>query len=399
MSGTKSQKIGKGSIVQRGNSFHLVISKGKVNGKYRPKWSKMKATTMEEALDERDFIYTDRRRNVWTEPTKITFETYSAEFLRDLKRAVKAGARAENTYDWYESRLRIHINPVIGGLKLTEIKARDLQNLYYDLYEKSPTMAEAVYRILHAIWAAAVLDDDIDIKYNLAEKIKRPEKEKVEINTWTGKQITYFLQNAKGRRYYEFFLMGFGAGMRASEILGLEWTDIDHENMVINVRKAIRLNKAFDEKNLFRKKTKTVNSVRKIRMIPIISENLKAWKKAQTAEKLAAKPGTYFESNLIFTTKEGKPVCYNNIRENYWQRLIDQIKNEEHPLPYMKVHAMRHSCATWLYNEMGVPLEIIQDILGHSTGQITKEFYAHAGVEAQDEAMAKVNDRFKEAGL
>jgi integrase len=60
---------------------------------------------------------------------------------------------------------------------------------------------------------------------------------------------------------------------------------------------------------------------------------------------------------------------------------------------------MRHSCATWLYNEMGIPLEIIQDILGHSTPLITKTLYTHASVKAQDQAMKLINDRFRDAGL
>ena len=381
---------GKGHIAKKGDKYYLVLSRG---SKRPPKWVKMKATTDEAAELERDDIAVDRRRNVWTEPTKITVDDFAQQFLTDMDRAVKRGRKAKATYEWYEKRLRLHILPEIGGLRFHEVKARDLQNLYDDLYYESANKAEAAYRILHALWNAAVEDDDLDIKYNLADKVKRAEKDKVIPQTWTGEQITRYLLNAKDRRYYEVFLLGFGAGMRLGEILGLTWDNVDHKNMMIHVKRSITLNKPYeleDIKDLL-KKTKTVNSVRTIRMLPIISEALKTLKKGQTAEELACKE--YYKLGLVFTTPTGKPVNYSNLRENYWKWLIGQLD-----LPYMKLHGMRHSCATWLY-EMGVPIEVIQDILGHSVPAITKQLYVHPTVKAQDGAAGMLNELFKEAGL
>ena len=40
-------------------------------------------------------------------------------------------------------------------------------------------------------------------------------------------------------------------------------------------------------------------------------------------------------------------------------------------VPRIRFHDLRHSCATLLY-ELGVPIENIQDVLGHSTPVITK---------------------------
>jgi integrase len=381
---------GKGHIAKKGDKYYLVISRG---SNRPPKWVQMRATTPEAAELERDDIAVDRRRNVWTEPTKITVDDFAQQFLTDMDRAVKRGRKAKATYEWYEKRLRLHILPEIGGLRFHEVKARDLQNLYDDLYYESANKAEAVYRILHALWNAAVEDDDLDIKYNLADKIKRAEKDKIIPATWTGDQITHFLLNAKKRRYYEVFLLGFGAGMRLGEILGLTWENIDHKNMMIHVKRSITLNKPYeleDIKNLL-KKTKTVNSVRAIRMLPIVSEALKTLRKRQAAEELACQ--NYHKLGLVFTTEDGRPVNYSNLRENYWKWLIEQLD-----LPYIKPHGMRHSCATWLY-EMGESIEVIQDILGHSVSAITKQLYVHPTVKAQDGAAGMLNDLFKRAGL
>jgi len=393
------EKNGKGTIIKRGDAYFLGIRKGKINGEYIKKWIKLKAKTLETAKDERDDINTDRRRNVFVEPTAVTVEKYAKIFLEDTQRAVSRGRIAKGTYEWYEKRLRLHIIPEIGGLKLTEIKARDLQNLYDDLYEQSTCKAESAYRILHKLWAVIIEDDDLDIKYNLAEKIKRGEKEKYIAPTWTGKQITYFLQHAKERRYYELFLMGFGAGMRLGEIMGLTWDCIDFKNMVIHIKRSITLNKVYDLENIktLLKKTKNQSSIRDIRMLPVVSDALRELKKKQRAEELKAK--RYYDFELVIATQDGRPVNYSNIRDNYWAWLIDQINNEDNPLPYIKLHGMRHSCATWLYDELGVPLEIIQDILGHAVPQTTKQMYVHKTVRSQDHAMELINQKFREAGL
>jgi integrase len=53
-------------------------------------------------------------------------------------------------------------------------------------------------------------------------------------------------------------------------------------------------------------------------------------------------------------------------------------------------HDLRHSCASLLIN-MGVPLEVIRDILGHSTVKTT-ERYAHLQIDRQEEAMNRLSD-------
>jgi len=52
-------------------------------------------------------------------------------------------------------------------------------------------------------------------------------------------------------------------------------------------------------------------------------------------------------------------------------------------------HDLRHSCASLLIN-MGVPLEVVRDILGHTTVKTT-ERYAHLEVDRQEEALMKLS--------
>lgn len=53
-------------------------------------------------------------------------------------------------------------------------------------------------------------------------------------------------------------------------------------------------------------------------------------------------------------------------------------------------HDLRHSCASLLIN-MGTPLEVVRDILGHTTVRTT-ERYAHLQIERQAEALGRLSD-------
>lgn len=61
---------------------------------------------------------------------------------------------------------------------------------------------------------------------------------------------------------------------------------------------------------------------------------------------------------------------------------------EKAGMPEVHYHDLRHSCATILLG-LGVPLDVVRDILGHSTIKTT-ERYAHALVHRQRDALEKL---------
>ena len=74
------------------------------------------------------------------------------------------------------------------------------------------------------------------------------------------------------------------------------------------------------------------------------------------------------ETGLVFTTLRGAPIQPANVNKLFGA-LCDQAGVRR-----IRFHDLRHSCATLLY-ELGVPIENIQDILGHSSPVITKVLY------------------------
>jgi integrase len=61
----------------------------------------------------------------------------------------------------------------------------------------------------------------------------------------------------------------------------------------------------------------------------------------------------------------------------------------------IRVHDLRHSCATLLYDQ-GVSLDRIQDVLGHSSPTVTKSIYVEVTRRVQQDAVDRLGFLFDE---
>lgn len=81
----------------------------------------------------------------------------------------------------------------------------------------------------------------------------------------------------------------------------------------------------------------------------------------------------------------GSPLDPSDVSRTFQEFL------RRHELPKVRFHDLRHSCGSILLAE-GVPLKVIQEILGHSTMATTAKVYAHVLPELHDlaaDAMAR----------
>lgn len=60
------------------------------------------------------------------------------------------------------------------------------------------------------------------------------------------------------------------------------------------------------------------------------------------------------------------------------------------PTPDMRLHDLRHSCASLLVAE-GVNLKVVQDILGHSQISVTADTYAHVARPSRQDAASRID--------
>lgn len=90
---------------------------------------------------------------------------------------------------------------------------------------------------------------------------------------------------------------------------------------------------------------------------------------------------------MVFTTGLGTPIEPRNLHRHF-VRLCEKAGVRR-----IRFHDLRHSCATLLY-EQGVPLENIQDVLGHSSPTITKMIYIEVTKKIQRDAVDRLDYLF-----
>lgn len=156
--------------------------------------------------------------------------------------------------------------------------------------------------------------------------------------------------------YYPMLKVMLLTGMRISEVGGLCWSDIDYDNDVIHIRRALFSQYEYGKKKLHFTTTKTINSVRDIPMMADCKKMLKLQKKNQN--KIKKELGKRYRSeneeglsDLVFTSSMGSAATrYNvapiinkivksiNLREDY-----ESVKENRKPI-YMEPvspHALR----------------------------------------------------------
>ena len=120
-------------------------------------------------------------------------------------------------------------------------------------------------------------------------------------------------------------------------------------------------------------------------MLPqFVIDTLKRHRVKQLEKRLAA--GTaWIDRDLVFPEDDGDYIIAETLVRRF-NKLLKEIG-----LPRIRFHDLRHSAATLLLS-MGVPAKVVQELLGHSTINITMDVYSHVLPSMQRDAMEKMGD-------
>jgi integrase len=154
-------------------------------------------------------------------------------------------------------------------------------------------------------------------------------------------------------------------GLRLGEILGLKWEDLDFSGSTLRVQRTLQ---RFEGKLDFGS-PKSESSRRTVDLPSFVKAILIRHQKGQEQERLGA-GADWQDLDLVFTTSRGTPLHERNVRREFKKLLADNN------LPSIRLHDLRHTCATLLLS-LDVSPKVVSDTLGHSQIGITLDIYSH----------------------
>lgn len=309
--------------------------------------------TREAAKDLLAELQRERRAGVSGSRT-LTLGEYLSGWLQTVRPSM-----APATWKQHESICRLYLAPGLGRRPLSGLRVGDVR-----AYLRRTDLDAQTLRHHRATLRRALADARRDgrLTENVAALAEPPRLDRRERPTLTPDEARRLIDGTRSDRLWACWVVMVTAGLRAAEVLGLQWEDIDGGEL--HVRNTLH----WIDGGPGLMDPKTAKSRRTVPLTAIAIEALGVHRKRQLEERMkAGKPGT---SGYVFTTAEGLP-CRG---ENLSARL--HVLLEGLGLPRVNPHDLRHTAATIMV-AAGVPIEKVAAILGHSSVRITNDLYLH----------------------
>jgi integrase len=314
---------------------------------------------------------------------------------------------ARTTHQQYAVLVRKYLIPGIGKIKLAEITAQDLDDLYADMEERS--VGERTARYVHQVISSALERAARKhlIPFNVARYADPPPMpESEEQLALTLEELSRFFKAAAGTRFENYFIVSAFCGARPQEILGLKWSDVElpKEPSVpgeATIRRRISIDGSGRWDVLDGTKTSRRNKRAKARAVYLMPEAVEALnrerktyleKRLRLAERWEETWRQHPETkDLIFPSETGGPMNRNNLLRRHFRPLAQKAGLPKEA----RLYTLRHTFAT-LWMESNEPVKVLQEILGHSRIDQTMNTYAHVMPHIQADAFGRFSRRFSQ---
>lgn len=309
-----------------------------------------------------------------------------AAWLDTWLNTYKKNSIKPRTFDQYEYIIRVRINPQLGSIRLAELKTKNVQDLYNRLFDEglSARTVHIVNTVLHAALKKAVKCGLL--MRNVCEAAELPKQNPKERRVLSAKEQELLIKELKKTEGGRIYIFALYTGLRRGEVLSLTWDDVDIEGCTVNVNKSLGRIKTYNETE---KKTRLAVSDPKTssgkRIIPIVDCLIPLLKEQR--KYISKQIGTN-KLNLVFPSENGGYIDPGNYNRKFYKII------KEMGIPKANPHSLRHSFATRAL-EAGVDLKTTQELLGHSSIDITANLYTHALMEHKRHEVRKLDGILK----
>ena len=318
----------------------------------------------------------------------VKFEKFAEQWFEEY---AKVNLRP-NSYARMK-QLTKRVYPAIGHKRLDKITARDIQKFVTDMLVNGKNMntdkpLSRKTAVHHLSFISDVFSYAIRMGMltdNPCRRVYVPKQEQDEKQIYTIDEVKKLYENLRGEpmKYQVYLLLAIYSGYRRSEMLGLEWKDIDFENNIISIK---RTSNYTAEHGIYIDTTKTKRSKRVLKISPYIMDILKELKDEQDEEALRL-GDKWVESDRLFVKWNGEPM--NNQTPYGWLKEFC----EKNDMPFYGIHSFRHFAASALISS-GLDVVTVSGALGHCNSGTTLNVYAHMFQTAQTRVAQAMDGAF-----
>lgn len=340
-----SPRVTVATITRRGNSYRIKVSCGyDISGKQivqTKTWKPDKGMSEKQVEKEvqRQAVLFEESCKIGSVTANIKFEAFAEQWFEEY-----AQLNLRNTSYERMRRITHRVYPVIGHMRLDKITSRHIQQFVNNLAlnGRNEINGDKLSRktiIHHLSFISSVFGYAIKmgmLSINPCQNVTIPKGEAKEKEIYSIEEISKVFECLDKEdvlmKYRVFFKLAVYSGFRRSELLGLEWKDIDWENNLISVR---RTSNYVAGKGMYTDTTKTKKSQRTLKFSENVIKMLSELKKEQEfeSERLGDK---WVDTDRIFVGWDGKPM---NINTPYkWFRDFCTKNN----LKFCDIHSLRH---------------------------------------------------------
>jgi integrase len=306
----------------------------------------------------------------FTDKPTLTVEKYLNDWLAGKQPQIKS-----STYNDYAKTIRL-INAQFGTMQLTDLKRKPIAEWAGSLGCSNKRISNLISPLRAALTDAVhhELIDTNPIAGWTYKKIMPPKSSDVEPFTKDEQDLILANLTGQGKNMIQF---AFWTGLRTSELIELEWGDIDW------VRGIVRVERAKTQYADQAETTKTKSGERDVKLLPPALSAL-----------IAQKAFTFLQDGKVFhNPRTNTPWAGDQpIRKTLW---IPALKKAG--IRYRRPYQTRHTFASMMLSA-GEPLAWVSKQLGHSNVLMTAKVYATWIPDSQPEAGLKAVQLFGKTG-
>lgn len=351
--------------------------------------------TENEAIDKMR-LWLAKNGKIAEEEVIINGQTSVEEFVDDFRiNALQSSRISDVTLESYLYAIR-HFEDAFKGKKIGMVDVEEVNKFFTSMideekedgtYKYGQATLDLTAYIMNRMFKRAVKKKYLPVNPMADEDYEKPvsNKKKQDIISLSQEELN-ILKNAlsESKIIYPVIQLMSITGMRTQEALGLLWGDIDFENGIIHIQRAITEkitrdshgNKISSETVLG--PTKRGKSDRDLPVPEVVINLLKEWREiAPSISK--TKLG---KVDFVFGNAKGPSWTYAGFRSSVNRTL----KRSGAGMDHLRLHRLRHTVATMMSDEPDANVHHIMQLLGHTQIKTAQKY-----IDNQTKERAKKN--------